>query len=183
MSQPKKSHSGTEIDPPRGGIVVDIASTQGFLAIDPANLAGLVERVLRHEGIARASISVALVDDATIHRINRTHLRHDWPTDVISFVLSDEDDPELAGELIVSAEMARTTAAEIGAEPIAELSLYVVHGLLHLCGYDDTTDEASATMRMRETAALEREGLASTFPLVERRRPTTETEERAAWSG
>src|SRR3954452_5539565 len=113
MADPKQSQPVPDPYPPGGGIAVDVASTQGFLAADPACLAGLVARVLRHEGIRRASISVALVDNATIHRINRNHLGHDWPTDVISFMLSDEGSLDLAGELVVSAEMARNTASEI----------------------------------------------------------------------
>ena len=124
MSDPKQTQPVPEPEYAGGGIAVEVTSTQGFLAVDPDGLAGLVARVLRHEGIQRASISVALVDDATIHRINRNHLGHDWPTDVISFVLSDEGAPELAGELVVSAEMARNTADQIGADPMAELSLY-----------------------------------------------------------
>jgi probable rRNA maturation factor len=159
-----------EPDPPSGGISVDVTSTQGHVSVEAAAVAGLVGRVLRHENIARASISLALVDDAAIHRINRVHLGHDWPTDVISFVLSDEGDPELAGELVVSAETARNTAASVGADPLAELSLYVVHGLLHLCGYDDTTDDARLLMRSREEDHLRREGLAGAFDLVECRR-------------
>jgi probable rRNA maturation factor len=162
-----------EPEPPPGGISVDVASIQGHLAAEKAPLAGLVERVLRHEGVGRAAISLAIVDDAAIRRINRTHLGHDWPTDVISFVLSGEDDPELTGELVVSAETARNTAAPVGADPTAELSLYVVHGLLHLCGYDDTTDEARAEMRRREEEHLRREGLAGAFDLVERRRSSS----------
>jgi probable rRNA maturation factor len=172
MPHPTPSPPEPEPDPPPGGISVDVTSIQGHIAVEIVALAGLVERVLRHEGIGRASISLALVDDAAIHRINRTHLGHDWPTDVISFVLSEEDEPELTGELVVSAEMARKTAAGVGADPMAELALYVVHGLLHLCGYDDTTDEARAVMRRREEEHLRREGLAGAFDLVEHRRST-----------
>ena len=172
MPHPMQLQRGPQPDPGRDGIQVELANTQCFFEVDPAALAGLVERVLRHEGVDRASISLAIVDDAAIHRINRSHLQHDWPTDVISFRLSDESDPELAGELIVSAEMARNTAAEIGADPAAELSLYVVHGLLHLCGYDDTTSEASAVMRTREAEALAREGVPLTSSPVESGRPS-----------
>ena len=68
---------------------------------------------------------------------------------MISFVLSGPEDPELAGELVISAEMALATAREIGADPLAELSLYTVHGLLHLCGYDDLTE---ADVRHDESA-------------------------------
>lgn len=170
MSDPKPPRPTSDPGLPSQGITVEITSTQGFLPVDSARLRGLVERSLRGEGVQRAAISVALVDDATIRRINRTHLGHDWPTDVISFILSEPDEPTLAGELVVSAEMARETAEEVGADPTAELSLYIVHGLLHLCGYDDATAEASAVMRSREEETLRREGLANTFSLVEGRR-------------
>jgi probable rRNA maturation factor len=147
-------------------LVVEVNSAQGLLEIDHEILAGLARGVLRDEGITRASISLALVDNATIRRLNRVHLSHDWPTDVISFVLSDPAGPELAGEVVVSAEIAVTTAAQVAADPSAELALYVVHGLLHLCGYDDSTDAAASVMREREDRALKREGLTNNFGLV-----------------
>jgi len=167
----------------QGAIVVEISNTQGFLDVDAERLTGLVEGVLRDEGIERAAISVALVDNATIRRLNQKHLAHDWPTDVISFTLSAAGEPELVGELVVSTEMAAATANEVSAEPTAELSLYVVHGLLHLCGYDDLTEPDIHEMRARESTHLKRHGLISTFPLVELSRPGREGQERATWSG
>jgi probable rRNA maturation factor len=147
-------------------IDVEISDTQGHLKADPAALAHLVRRVLAGEGVGRGSISVALVDDAAIRAINRRHLDHDWPTDVISFPLSEPGAAGLAGELVVSAEMAAVTAAKAGADPHAELALYVVHGLLHLCGYDDQSPEDRGAIRRREGEILAREGLTNTFTLV-----------------
>lgn len=147
-------------------IEVEINDGQRSLAVDHAALAGLVRRTLAAQGVESASISVALVDDATIHEVNRRHLAHDWPTDVISFVLSDPDDDALSGELVVSAEMAVATAREANADPFAELALYVVHGLLHLCGLDDQAEADAAAMRRREAEILASEGLVNTFPLV-----------------
>ncbi len=63
--------------------------------------------------MSRASISIALVDDAAIHRVNRAHLDHDCPTDVISFLLSEPDEDELAGELVVSTQTALAMAAQL----------------------------------------------------------------------
>jgi len=145
---------------------VEISDLQSHLRIDPAAVADLARRVLEAEGIGSASISLALVDDAAIHGLNRRHLGHDWPTDVITFGLSAPDDPELAGELVVSAEMAATTARAAGIDPHAELWLYVVHGLLHLCGYDDRTAGAAEAMRIREAEVLAALGLTNPFPLV-----------------
>ena len=110
--------------------------------------------VLAAEGHSRASISIAVVDNATIHTINQAHLGHDWPTDVITFPLADPDESVLTGELVVSAEMACTTARELGVKPSDELALYVVHGLLHLCGFDDHDDSERRRMRQREHELL-----------------------------
>jgi len=166
----------------RGAIVVDISNTQGFLDVDAGMLTELIKGVLRDEGIEHATISVALVDNATIRRINQKHLAHDWPTDVMSFKLSAAGEPELVGELVVSTEMAAATAKEVSAEPAAELSLYVVHGLLHLCGYDDSTESDIHEIRARESTHLRRRGLMSTFSLVELPRPGGEGQEQATWS-
>ena len=146
-----------------GLVSVEISDTQSHLAIDPEELARQVRATLASEGVARASISLAVVDDATIRAINLRHLDHDWPTVVISFVLSDADDPELSGELVVSAETAATTARQAGVPPRDELALYMVHGLLHLCGYDDEADEARGLMRRREGEILAELGLTNTF--------------------
>jgi probable rRNA maturation factor len=153
-------------DPADLAVEVDLSDTQSHLVVDPDDLADLVRRTLASEGVARASISLALVDDATIRVLNARHLGHDWPTDVISFGLSEPGDSLLSGELVVSAEMAAATARQAGADPRAELALYVVHGLLHLCGLDDDDPRARAEMRRREATVLDAAGLVNTFPLV-----------------
>lgn len=145
---------------------VEIADHQSHLRSDPEDLAGLARRVLEREGVLRSAISIALVDNAAIHDLNRKHLGHDWPTDVISFVLSEPDEPELSGELIVSAEMAAEMALAAGVDPRSELALYVVHGLLHLCGYDDLNERDAAVIRRREGEHLAREGIINTFAMA-----------------
>ena len=85
---------------------------------------------------------------------------------MVSFVLSEPGEPALCGELVVSAERAAAIARRAGVDPQAELALYVVHGLLHLCGYDDQAPADADAMRRREGEILAREGLTNTFPLV-----------------
>jgi len=131
-------------------IEVEISDTQSHLRVDHSALVRLATSVLSAEKRTNASISIALVDNATIRALNRKHLGHDWPTDVISFPLSAPDEPVLAGELVVSAEMAVAAAAELGLEPGDELGLYMVHGLLHLCGYDDRDEADARVMRRRQ---------------------------------
>ncbi len=150
-------------------IEIEISDTQGHLRVVPDDLAALARSVLAAEGRRHASISIALVDQAAIHAINREHLGHDWPTDVISFDLSEPGDPVLAGELVVSAEMAAITAANLGVEPGDELALYVVHGILHICGYDDMNEADVAAMRRREDELLRAVGRSSPFDRGARR--------------
>jgi probable rRNA maturation factor len=163
-------------------IDVEISAPQMHLRVDPDALAGLVRRVLRAEGVARGSISLSLVDNAAIHTINRRHLGHDWPTDVITFRLSEPDDEFLSGELVISAEMAADTAREARVDAWNELALYVVHGLLHLCGYNDETADERTTMRQREDEVLTREGLANTFPKVGMNTSDCEEPEETPWT-
>ena len=141
-------------------IEVEISDTQNHLKVDRESLIGLVRKTLLAQSEESASISLAIVDNATIHAINRTHLNHDWPTDVITIFYSSHT--SLQGELIISAELAVETAEEEGLDPWREFALYVVHGLLHLCGHDDKTEPERSAMRAREAEILHELGLTNT---------------------
>ena len=147
-------------------MTIDISNAQNHLPIDQESIRVLARRVLEGENLLDASVSIAFVDDPAIQAVNRRHLDHDWPTDVITFRLSEPGDESLDAELVVSAEMAATTARESGADPQSELRLYVVHGLLHLCGFDDRSESDAAAMRVREDEVLRREGWSNTFAMV-----------------
>lgn len=157
-----------------GSITIEISDTQGFVAVEPRALVALGQRVLAREGVSAASISVAVVDNFTIAALNEQFLSHEGPTDVISFSLSEPDERTLAGELVISGEMAAQVAGAHGAAPEEELALYVVHGLLHLCGYDDQSPAGASLMRQREAEHLagwrnEREAAAPAEPKGEER--------------
>lgn len=157
---------------------IQITNQQANVPVDEAQLLRFATETLRSEGIARAEISIAIVDDPAIHTINCEHLQHDYPTDVISFLLdSGEADPRSAqggqgrrgqglwidGEIILSADTAVREATDYGWDTSSEMALYVVHGLLHLCGYDDLTDEEQAIMRGREREILSALGLSPQY--------------------
>jgi probable rRNA maturation factor len=142
-------------------ITIEVSDTQGWMKVESGTLIELARSVLSQERRERAAVSIALVDNATIHAINKAHLGHDWPTDVISFPMSAPEDPVLCGELVISTEMVLDQARRIGADPHDELALYVAHGLLHLCGYDDTTEASAAIMRRREAEVLAVAGFAT----------------------
>lgn len=94
-----------------------------------------------------------------MRELNARYLNHDWPTDVLSFVL-DASDESIDGEVIVSAETAQSASAEHGTTPVEEFLLYVVHGTLHLVGHDDQDDASAAEMRHLEQLILSQLNLA-----------------------
>jgi probable rRNA maturation factor len=161
---------------------ITVSNRQRALRFDRRRLVQLARAVLQQEQVVAAEISVAILDDPQIHAVNRQFLNHDYPTDVISFLLDCSLVEERAaggssasirrgaakaieGEVVVSAEMAAVNAAKYGVSPQDELALYLVHGLLHLCGYDDLSPKEKRLMRRRETEALAR------FDIVLPRRP------------
>jgi probable rRNA maturation factor len=138
---------------------IAVASPQDVVPIDRRRLREVVRTVLEGEGVADSDISLAFVDNATIHQLNVRYLRHDEPTDILTFPLSEPGTRKPAGELVIGAEMALAHAAERGHDVQAELALYVIHGLLHLCGYDDHNDADLRAMRARERHYLQQLGL------------------------
>ena len=138
---------------------IAIASPQEIVTINRAHFRQVVRSVLESEGAGEAEISLAFVDNETIHTLNKRYLDHDEPTDVLSFPYSEPGAQRLAGELVLGVEVARAQAAERGHDVQAELTLYVIHGLLHLCGQDDRTEEAARAMRTRERQHLQALGL------------------------
>lgn len=146
---------------------ISIASPQESVPIDRGRMREAVRAVLVGEGVADAEISLAFVDDATIHRLNMRYLQHDEPTDVLSFPLSEPNAIRLSGELVIGAEVAQAQATARGHDVQAELALYVIHGLLHLCGHDDHEEAEAAAMRERERHYLGQLGLPDIAPREE----------------
>jgi probable rRNA maturation factor len=138
---------------------VAIACPQDTVPVDRAAMRQLVRAVLDGEGVGEAEVSLAFVDNATIHTLNKRYLNHDEPTDVLSFPLSEPNAKKLSGELVIGAEVAQAQAQARGHDVQAELALYVIHGLLHLCGHDDKTPDAAKDMRARERHYLKELGL------------------------
>jgi probable rRNA maturation factor len=141
---------------------VEVSNVQSCLPVETGELCALAHRILELQRVRRARISIAVVDNPTIHELNRRHLGHDWPTDVITFPLPD-DAETIAGEIVVSGEMAACTAEAASVDRHAELTLYIVHGLLHLTGHDDQTAEDAVRMRERENEILQELGIENTY--------------------
>ena len=102
--------------------------------------------------INEGELSIAFVSDAEIAQVHADFMDDPSPTDVITFPAQPE--MKSAGEIIVSVDHAHSRAAELGEPFSRELSLYLVHGWLHLAGYDDSKESDRAKMREAEQKAL-----------------------------
>lgn len=100
-----------------------------------------------------AYVGIILSRSEEVHRLNREYLEHDYPTDVLSFVISDEPGA-LEGEVYVDLDMAALRAPEFGTGFRREAARYVVHGLLHLAGHEDATPEQRTRMHENENRYL-----------------------------
>lgn len=137
---------------------VFITNEQSKYELDFAQIELAVQQVLEEAGIVSGEISVAVVDDPTIHQLNIQYLNHDYPTDVISFVLEREQ-THLEGEIIVSVDTAVEVARDYQWDWRQEFLLYVIHGCLHLVGYDDKDPEAKVVMQQAERRHLMKFGI------------------------
>lgn len=138
---------------------IEIADEQSH-PVNPGPLIAAVEKILTDHGIERSEVSIAIVDDPAIRLLNKQYLDHDYETDVISFVLDcDEERASLSGQLIVSSDTAGRLAGEFGGSLQDELLLYVVHGTLHLVGYDDKQPVDAGQMREAEKLYLQSFGV------------------------
>lgn len=97
-------------------------------------------------------ISIIFCSDSYILDINQKYLHHDYYTDIITFDYCEGD--RLSGDLFISVDSVRENAIEYGTEFKDELNRVIIHGLLHLIGYDDHTDEDIALMRKKENYYL-----------------------------
>lgn len=140
-----------------------------------------IEATLRRHRTPAARISVGLVDDAHMARLNKLHLNGEGTTDVLSFDLRDDPpaplvsnggpkrvapgaaDGPVEGEIVVSVDTAAREARKRGHTLEAELALYAVHGTLHLLGYDDRHEPDAARMHDLEDDILSGIGLGRVY--------------------
>ncbi|MGL6073202.1 MAG: rRNA maturation RNase YbeY [Fimbriiglobus sp.] len=118
--------------------------------LDFAVLKAAAKTVLEGEAVKSAKVVLAFVNNEHIHRLNKQFLNHDEPTDVITFPYTDHKSKKLEGEIVIGYEVAQEYAADRGHDTLLELQLYVIHGCLHLTGYDDVSPKDEKEMRARE---------------------------------
>lgn len=112
---------------------------------DYSYLDKIINKTLEMEGVDSSIFSIVFIDDEKMHELNKTYRGIDRTTDVLSFAFEDNNklcyNIRQLGEIFVSIPRMQQQAKEYGHSEVRELSFLVVHGLLHLLGYDHTKGE------------------------------------------
>lgn len=125
--------------------------------VDREQLEELIGHVVHEEEAEIHYLGVVLAGHETVLNLNRSYLEHDYVTDVLSFPLREAGDSEpvvVDGEVYVDLDTAAERAPEFDTTVEEEIYRYVVHGLLHLIGYDDQTEDERQKMKEREDRYL-----------------------------
>jgi len=146
-------------------IAIQVASR--FRAnVDEGSLRRVAAEVLSQEGVKEETeLSLIITDDEAIRELNRRFRGMDAPTDVLAFgagaeehfVMAPEGPPYL-GDVVISCQRAVAQAEELGHAVAQELKLLVIHGILHLLGYDHQEEAAAQKMREREREMIKDQG-------------------------
>ncbi len=134
-------------------MTIEITDSQTDLKIDHAKLRQIMKEALDDAGCA-GSVSVALVTEEEMQRLNKTYTGREEPTDVLAFPMGNE----LLGDVAICPAKAVEQASARSCDPMDEILLYAVHGTLHLLGYDDGSDTAGE-MYAKEDEILGRFGI------------------------
>jgi probable rRNA maturation factor len=112
-------------------------------------LTRFLARARRAAGL-RGSVNVLVTTNAEMKSLNRRFRGKDKPTDVLSFPVAPDANQELAGDIAISAQIATQNARSLGHAPAVEVKILVLHGILHLLGYDHERDHGQMARREQE---------------------------------
>lgn len=135
-----------------------IENRQSRHKIPEQDIQTTARRILSALGYPEAQLSILIVDDAQIAELNNTYLNHSGPTNVISFPMQEgpfsEITPELLGDVVISADTAWREADDAGMGMIERFNQLLIHGMLHLVGYDHVNSEAEAAVMEQKSEEL-----------------------------
>lgn len=124
----------------------------GKPAICTKRCSAWIKDIASKHGKTIGEIAYVFCDDAKILEVNRQYLGHDYYTDIITFDYCADD--KLSGDIFISLDTVKSNSATYGTEYYDELTRVIIHGILHLCGYKDKSDDESRAMRALEDAAI-----------------------------
>jgi probable rRNA maturation factor len=142
---------------------VEVSNRQQLANLSRTRLIATARYVLAAQQVTEAHLGIALVADQEMQRLHREFLGIEAPTDVLTFPMNEPGEV-LAGELVVSVETALREAPRHGLSTEHELAMYLIHGILHLCGYDDRTGPGARRMQRRQRRLLRELGFPAQGP-------------------
>jgi len=133
-----------------------IKNLQSKVPVNSEKIVKTVQKVLSSEGIKKSGeITLCFVNDRKIKELNLKYLGKNNPTDVITFDIAEPKRPDkIFADIVISTDRAIDNAGVFHTRPLFELYLYVIHGVLHILGYDDKTKKDKLLMRKREANLL-----------------------------
>jgi probable rRNA maturation factor len=147
-------------------VEISVLFDEGFEnSLPEAWLSEVAQGTLQAEGKTNIEMGILITSQEIIQELNHRYLMEDHPTDVLSFAMLEseeggepfpcpEDGVQHLGEVIISYPQAKQQATEHGHSPKKETAVLLIHGILHLLGYDHATPEGELAMKEREAAAL-----------------------------
>ena len=141
---------------------------QKKVPLNPSQILKITKTILRHEGVDKASLSIVFATRQRIKALNKKFLHRDYGTDVLAFDLSDnavsrqksQRKPKIVvGDIIISTDAALKNAKTYETALSREITLYVIHGILHLLGFDDHSPRDIKKMRKKEQELLDYLGI------------------------
>ncbi|MBU1524254.1 MAG: rRNA maturation RNase YbeY [Candidatus Omnitrophota bacterium] len=136
--------------------MIEIINQQKIKRINLKELREYLKRILIFLDIPSKKISILLCDNKFIRGLNKKFFRKDSSTDVISFPLKDDFDPDYLGEVAISVEEAAKAAKQYANTWQEELVLYLVHGVLHLLDYTDRTKKHKEAMDKKQKEIMKK---------------------------
>lgn len=124
----------------------------GKPAICTKRCSAWIKDIASKHGKTIGEIAYVFCDDAKILEVNRQYLGHDYYTDIITFDYCEDD--KLSGDIFISLDTVKSNSVTYGTDYYDELTRVIIHGILHLCGYKDKSDDESRAMRALEDEAI-----------------------------
>ena len=135
---------------------LQIKNNQNKIKIDRHKIRGMVGKITKILDCVDKELSLCFVDDEIIKQLNKQYLGKDKATNVLSFSLREDEygdvNPQILGDIVISVETAKKDALESGLSIAQEIDFLIIHGLLHLLGYnhENTTKKEANLMRQQE---------------------------------
>ncbi len=132
------------------GVTLIIKNLQKKIPINRRKIKETVLKIISTQGLAKiGAINISFIDDGLIKKINSRFHGSNFPTDVLAFDLSS-DKNYLLVDIYISADTAARNSITYRTDPVSEIYLYVIHGMLHIAGYDDQSPRDKRIMRSKE---------------------------------